>query len=300
MTHRVTIEIDLSLEQIFMLLGGALAAQRAGARPTAEPAAAPEIEPERRAEPAAAPVARFRDDWVTEERSAAVRAQFALGPCRYARLSDVLNALPGLPVDPETVRNWAVRERIRPVLTARQAAHAADAVARMKKTNESKTAKATEAAPPIGPPQTAAPQPQGDWLTPDRRAELRRRIEDGQTPGVYCSPLRAMPGPPIPDNRKVQARAIALGIRYVPPPKPTAAPLPAAGPGRLAAALTLPKEPVDTTTPIVTDLQSIRIRAATWGIEVRGPADLAAVNAKAKAIGHRPFAIEPVVPRRQA
>lgn len=299
MTHRVTIEIDLSLEQVFMLLGGALASQKAEARPAAEPAAPPSIEPERPAEPAAEPARRFLDDWVTEERTAVVRARFALGPCRYEDLASSLNALPGRPVDAKTLRNWALRARIRPALTAAQAAHAAVTTAALLASQRRTPAAEPRVAAVIVPAEPAPSPPKGDWLTSERRAELVRLIELGQPPSVYCQPLRAMPGPVMPDNRKVQSRAIALGIRWTPPPKPAAA-RPNLGPNRLAAALAMPKVPADTTTPIVTDLQSIRARAATWGIEVVDARDLPAVNAKAKAIGHRPFAIEPVTPRRPA
>lgn len=131
------------------------------------------------------------------------------------------------------------------------------------------------------------PKVEVDWLTPDRLAELTRRVEAGEKRFVYWKALRELPGPPMPGSALVQARAKTLGLVKLPP-----AVLPVVVKPVAKSRLSDMARPAEISTPIVTDLESIRSRAAVWGIVADNERDLlTAVNEKAARVGHRLFAV---------
>ena len=145
-----------------------------------------------------------------------------------------------------------------------------------------------------GPPRAASgvllsKQEESDWLTDDRLAELKRQVAAGMTPHQYCPVLAAMPGRPLPTNRKVQARAIVLGIRWAPPAPPNPAPVSAAAKA-LAQTVQQPKR---------ASVEAILQWARDCRLAVRlplGETDMAIINAKARELGFPGFVIAgPVV-----
>jgi hypothetical protein len=229
---------------------------------------------------------------VTPERGALLDILYPAGVA-IAAIAKQFNALPGPAVSNGGIAARASSRGLRrPVGFDHTTAPVtlADAFRMYSASATTLVVEAPQAPPDEPQPEIVARQP-GDWLTPERRAELERRIKAGEYPSLYHPAIAAMPGPECPNRGKMQARAIALGIRWEPPAKaPT--PRPNLGPNRLAAALRMPEQQIDTTTPIVTDFETIRARAAVWGIQMETRADLATVNAKARAIGHRPFQFE--------
>ena len=110
-----------------------------------------------------------------------------------------------------------------------------------------------------------------------RMAEREGRPVVAPAPPAPASPVAAKAAPQVAAPKVVRAPKQAR---------------PNLGPSRLSAALALPREPIDTTTPIVTDMGTIRAKAAMWGLPFDDPTDLDRVNIKAHALGHRPFQIE--------
>lgn len=124
----------------------------------------------------------------------------------------------------------------------------------------------------LAPAQTSAPAafsaPPKRW-TPERDAVVKREYPIGTPAPVIARLLNAMDGPPV-TSQQVHVRASIVGVRR-------------------------PRADADVTAPIEVDLQQLRHWASARGIEVYGPHDLAAVNARARAIGHRPFRLKPAV-----
>lgn len=246
------------------------------------------------------------------ERDALIRLEYAAGVSARA-VFEHFNKLPGLALThSKRVSHRAAELGVRrpPGFDFTTAPDTLEEARRMYPPAAQDAPKASEpVAPPVAAPGAPKPpsalpapemtlpepRPAGDWLTKERREEATRRIKAGEYPGLYCPVLRGMPGPVMPDDRKVAGRLRNAGIVWTPPPKaPT--PRPNLGPDRLGPALALPREPIDTTTPIVTDEDTIRAKAAAWSLSYDQDLRdlLVQMNAKAKAIGHRPFQLEPV------
>jgi len=109
----------------------------------------------------------------------------------------------------------------------------------------------------------------GHWCTPERKLLLRELYPSHTvTPAEVRAELASCAGPPVPDWDHVGTYAMnVLKLRR--------------------------GKPADTT-PIATDISALRERAAIWGIPMDEPpaALLAAVNAKAARMGHRPYTLE--------
>ncbi|MEJ0017509.1 MAG: hypothetical protein WDN25_13280 [Acetobacteraceae bacterium] len=256
-------------------------------------------------------ILRTRDDWVTEPRIAMLADMRRQG--QYAvSIADALNKLPGPRVDRADVRRYAARHGIVAPMSEPQQRHLA-AMREKLRQKQAQTVAPTPAAaastvPAPASPEAgadggadraevrrpAAPAPKPHWCTEARRAVLRRLFDSPATPGQIKTALGAEPGPNLPNWDGIATYAnVVLKLR-----RGQVAPV---APSALAGAMQPPPaEPPDTTTPIVTDTTTIRAWAAQRGVTFNGAADLAAVNATAHRIGHRPFAIETPALRRGA
>ena len=125
--------------------------------------------------------------------------------------------------------------------------------------------------------------------------KLRRPpgFDSKTAPDTLIEALRMYP--PRPAGPAVAAEPVVPAVDRIDAPAPcidTPGRPATPQPNRHAAAMQFPREPIDVTVPIVTDLETIRIKATTWGVEVFSARDLVEVNAKARQIGHRPFQLE--------
>lgn len=153
-------------------------------------------------------------------------------------------------------------------------------------------------------PPTTASRPDNwnpAWATPERRTALAKMYRANVRWPVIREELNRLPGPPLPALLTPIRMFVTEHLRVerdVPAPKRSA---PIHHPSQatirqnsdaFAKALRLPTQPIDVSTPIPVDLATARAKAATWGVEFNGWADLPALNEKARRIGHRPFAEE--------
>lgn len=153
-------------------------------------------------------------------------------------------------------------------------------------------------------PPTTAGRPDNwspAWATPERRTALAKMYRANVRWLVIREELNRLPGPPLPALLTPIRMFVTENLRIerdVPAPKrsgPLHHPSQATirqNSDAFAKAMTAPKQPIDVSTPIPVDLATARAKAATWGVEFNGWADLAALNEKARRIGHRPFAEE--------
>lgn len=147
------------------------------------------------------------------------------------------------------------------------------------------------------------------WATPARVARLRELYPAGANIRAIRADLDKLDGPLLPEATTIANYASqVLGLKRPAtewPTGPTVATKsnevkrdsesPAAiraSSDRFARAMTFPKVPVDTTTPIPADFDTIRAKAGTWGKQFTSWSDLNAINEHAKHIGHRPFCRE--------
>jgi hypothetical protein len=146
---------------------------------------------------------------------------------------------------------------------------------------------APKAAPAAVP---SAPTKPGAWATDERKTALRLMYPADTHNDKILAELVRLGGPPLPPWPTIQTYAIqTLHLKRKDPNQLRRL---AAGPSAFARAMEQPRAAPDTTTPIVTDAETIRARVAAWGKQFSGPADLAGINAHAKRIGHRPFELE--------
>lgn len=144
------------------------------------------------------------------------------------------------------------------------------------------------------------------WCTPERRAALIRMYQSNVRLPVIKQELEKLSGSHLPSAASLQTFAIQVlrvkRDKSIPTFKRSAPVPPTDGAARIRAnsdafarAMTLPKQPIDVSTPIPVDFQTASAKAATWGLEFTSWADLTALNEKAHRIGHRPFCQERAV-----
>lgn len=146
-------------------------------------------------------------------------------------------------------------------------------------------------------PAASSPATPVHWATEERKDVLRQMFPTAAPPGEILRALGAADGPMLPRWETIYTYAYSMKLRRpsATASKPKQAPAVEirAASDRFARAFTAPTQPIDTTTPIVTDLTTIRAKAATWGITHQSDDELiAAVNDKARRVGHRPFVVE--------
>lgn len=139
---------------------------------------------------------------------------------------------------------------------------------------EGPTAGAVPTSAPAGP----------SWATLERIELLMRDFPRGVPPYKIVTELSSLRGSPVPHWAAVQSYA-SNTLKLARPTSPM--------PSKLKKAMEMPKEPIDITTPIVANLMQIADWASPRGITVRTASDVQTVNARCRAIGHRPFELEP-------
>lgn len=124
------------------------------------------------------------------------------------------------------------------------------------------------------------------WATLERIELLVRDFPNRNVaPYKIVQTLSDLRGSPVPNWAAVEAYAIkTLKLTR---------PSPVGRPSKLSQAMEMPKGPIDTNTPIVASLMQIADWASPRGITVRTASDVQTVNARCRAIGHRPFELEP-------
>jgi hypothetical protein len=141
---------------------------------------------------------------------------------------------------------------------------------------EGPTAGAVPTSAPAGP----------SWATLERIEVLMRDFPQRNVkPYEIVTALSNLRGSPVPNWAAVEAYAINT-LKLV-------RPVGQGRPSKLSQAMEMPKGPIDTSTPIVASLMQIAEWASPRGITVRTASDVQTVNERCRAIGHRPFALEP-------